>query len=43
MIIDDKIVDIMKIYIKIHNIELLRYIANNENWDFKELLKIINE
>lgn len=43
MIIDDKILDILKIYIKIHNIEFLRYISINEKWDYKELIKIIND
>jgi len=32
----------LSIYIKIQNIQLLKLIAYNEKWDFKELLKFIN-
>lgn len=28
-------------FIKIQNLQLIKLIANNENWDFKELIKYI--
>lgn len=31
----------LTIYIKIQNIQLLKLIANNEKWDFKELLNYL--
>lgn len=31
----------LEIYIKMQNIQLLKLIANNEKWDFKELIKYI--
>jgi hypothetical protein len=43
MIIDKEFMDNIIIYIKVQNIQLLKYIASNENWDFKELIQIINK
>lgn len=31
----------LEIYVKMQNIQLLKLIANNEKWDFKELIKYI--
>jgi hypothetical protein len=31
----------LSIYIKIQNIQLLKLIANNEKWDFRELLNYL--
>ena len=31
----------LEIYIKMQNIQLLKLIANNEKWNFKELIKYI--
>ena len=41
MIIDDKLMKEIEIYIKVQNIHLLKYIAKEEGWDFKELIKLI--
>ena len=38
--IDREILDILEVYIRIQNIQLLKYIAKCEGWDFKELCKI---
>lgn len=31
----------LEIYVKMQNIQLLKLIANNEKWNFKELIKYI--
>lgn len=38
-IIDENILEILEVYIKVQNIQLLKYIAQNEEWNFKELCK----
>jgi hypothetical protein len=38
-IVDENILEIMEVYIKVQNIQLLKYIAQNEEWNFKELCK----
>ena len=37
------IIEQIEIYILIQNIQLLKYIAANEKWDYKELYKYINQ
>jgi hypothetical protein len=37
--IDREILDILEVYIRIQNIQLLKYIAQCEGWDFKTLCK----
>ena len=37
MIIDNDIMDELTTYIKIQNIQLLKFISICENWDFKDL------
>ena len=37
MIIHDDIIDELTIYIKIQNIQLLKFISLCENWNFKDL------
>lgn len=37
--IDQEILDILEVYIRIQNIQLLKYIAKCEDWDFKDLCK----
>jgi len=32
----------LTIYINMQNIQLLKLIANNENWNYKDLLKYLN-
>ena len=39
MIIDDDIIEELTIYIKIKNIQLLKFISLCEKWDFKDLCK----
>ena len=39
MNIDKEILDMLEVYIKVQNIQLLKYIAQNEEWNFKELCK----
>ncbi len=43
MIIQKKynLMEQLEIYIKMQNIQLLKLIANNEKWNFKELIKYI--
>tara|TARA_X000000950_G_C13904888_1_gene656393 strand:+ start:2544 stop:2666 length:123 start_codon:yes stop_codon:yes gene_type:complete len=36
------ILEHLEIYILIQNIQLLKYIAENEGWDVKELYKYLN-
>ena len=36
------IVEHLEIYILIQNIQLLKYIAENEGWDVKDLYKFLN-
>ena len=39
MIIDNDIMDELTTYIKIQNIQLLKFISLCEKWDFKDLCK----
>ena len=39
MIIDEDILKKLELYIKMQNIELLKLIANEEKWNYKELLQ----
>ena len=39
MLIDENILKQIEVYVKAQNIQLLKLIAANENWDFKELCK----
>jgi len=39
MNIDKEILDMLEVYIKVQNIQLLKYIAQCEGWDFKTLCK----
>jgi len=41
MIIDEKIMKQIQLYIKVQNIQLIKYIATEEGWDFKELIKLV--
>ena len=36
------IIDQLEIYVNIQNIQLLKYIADEEGWDIKELYKFID-
>jgi len=36
------IIDQLEIYVIIQNIQLLKYIADEEGWDIKELYKFID-
>ena len=36
--IDREILEILGVYIKIQNIQLLKYIAKCEGWDFKNIM-----
>tara|TARA_B110000211_G_scaffold61505_1_gene69682 strand:- start:2670 stop:2798 length:129 start_codon:yes stop_codon:yes gene_type:complete len=40
MDIDKEILEELEVYIRAQNIQLLKYIAQCEGWDFKELCKI---
>ena len=40
MDIDEEILEMLEVYIKVQNIQLLKYIAQCEGWDFKTLCKI---
>ena len=37
--IDEEILEMLEVYIQIQNIQLLKYIAKCEGWDFKDLCK----
>ena len=37
--IDKEILEMLEVYIRIQNIQLLKYIAKCEGWDFKALCK----
>ena len=37
--IDKEILEMLEVYIQIQNIQLLKYIAKCEGWDFKILCK----
>ena len=37
--IDKEILEMLEVYIQIQNIQLLKYIAKYEGWDFKTLCK----
>jgi hypothetical protein len=37
MDIDEEILEILEVYIKVQNIQLLKYIAKCEGWDYKIL------
>ena len=39
MFIEESILKKIEVYVKAQNIQLLKLIAANENWDFKELCK----
>ena len=39
MEIEDAIIEEIEVYIKVQNIQLLKYIAECEGYDFKELCK----
>jgi len=39
MKIEDFFLKHIEVYVKIQNIQLLKYIAINEGWDYKELCK----
>ena len=39
MKIDQVLLEEIEVYIKVQNIQLLKYIAQCEGWDFKELCK----
>ena len=41
MDIDEEILEMLEVYIKVQNIQLLKYIAQCEGWDFKTYVKII--
>jgi hypothetical protein len=43
MIIDKEFMENIQLYIKVQNIQLLKYISYNEGWDYKELVTIINK
>lgn len=43
MIIDKEFMENIQLYIKVQNIQLLKYISYNEGWDYIELVKIINK
>ena len=39
MFIEESILKKIEVYVKAQNIQLFKLIAENENWDFKELCK----